>query len=551
MSGSGEERQDNPAAPVSPAVVQGEIQDFVRRHEARRHQFPRALLVGSLAGLVAVLFRWVLFTGENARDQLLRWAHGYPAWGWAVLPTLAAVCAGIAGALTRRYAPEASGSGIPHIKAVLHHMRGLLWQRVLPVKFIAGALGISAGLSLGREGPTVQMGAATGQAVARALWVSPRARQTLIGAGAGAGLAAAFNAPLAGFVFVLEELQRDFSPHMFGTALVASVTADVITRGLSGQLPSFHVARYPVPPLPALPIFALLGLVTGLAGVAYNRCLLGSLNLFARLSRLPVWAGPAAVGALAGLVGWFAPGALGGGHRIAETILAGHVALAAIPLLFAAKFVLSMLSYGCGVPGGIFAPLLVLGALLGLAIGQIAHHLVPGLVTDPAVFAVVGMAAYFTAIVRAPLTGIVLIVEMTSNYDQMLALLVACLISYAVADALGDRPVYEALLERDLARGLEKPSLEETLLLEVSVGHRSVFDGRRVQDLRLPPGCILVTVRRGAREYVPSGATRLRAGDRLVAVVAPEAAEAIPLLRSAAEAVPDDPGLLPPEDEKP
>ena len=162
----------------------------------------------------------------------------------------------------------------------------------------------------------------------------------------------------------------------------------------------------------------------------------------------------------------------------------------------------------------------------------------PALITDPAVFAVVGMAAYFTAIVRAPLTGIVLIVEMTNNYQQMLALLVACLIAYAVADALGDRPVYEALLERDLARGHDAPHLEEPLLLEVPIGDGSAFDGKRVQELKLPPGCILVTVRRGAREYVPSGSTRLRGGDRLVAVVDPEAVAAIPILRSAAEAEP-------------
>jgi CIC family chloride channel protein len=537
----GQTRGDIAAAEAQ--VLQGEIQEFVRRHEARRHQFPRAVLVGLLAGLTAVAFRWLLFAGEDAREELLHWAHRHPAWGWIVLPVLGGIAAGLAGYLTRRYAPEAAGSGIPHIKGVLLHLRGMLWQRILPVKFFGGALAISAGLSLGREGPTVQMGAAVGQAVGRALRVSPRSRQTLIAAGAGAGLAAAFNAPLAGLVFVLEELQRDFSPHIFGTAFVAAVTADVVTRTASGQVPSFHVTGYPVPPLPALPIFALLGVVTGLAGVVYNRCLLGSLNLFARLSRRPPWFPAATVGVLAGLIGWIVPDALGGGHGVAEKVLSGHVALAAIPLLFLAKFSLSMFSYGCGVPGGIFAPLLVLGALLGLALGDVAHQFLPGLITDPAVFAVVGMAGYFTAIVRAPLTGIVLIVEMTNNYQQMLALLVTCLIAYAVADALGDRPVYEALLKRDLARGRESPHLDEPLMLEVPVSDGSAFDGKQVQELRLPPGCILVTVRRGTREYVPSGSTRLRGGDRLVAVVAPGAEAAIPLLRSAAEAGPSGDGL--------
>jgi chloride channel protein, CIC family len=528
--------QTTPPASAAPEVVQREIQDFVRAHEARRQQFPRAILVGLLAGAVAVVFRWLLFGGDAGRDLLLGRLHQHPTWGWLVLPVLGGMSGCVTGWLTRRFAPETSGSGIPHIKAVLLHLRSLHWRRVLAVKFVGGVVGISGGLSLGREGPTVQMGAAVGQAVSQYLGVPPRSRATLIAAGAGAGLAAAFNAPLAGFIFVLEELQRDFSPNVFGTALVATVTADVITRGATGQLPSFHVSNYPVPPLQALPLFGALGVLVGLAGIAFNRCLLGSLRLFERLTALPAWSWPGIAGAIAGLVAWFVPGAVGGGHFTAENVLAGRVALAAIPTLFVAKFALTMIGYGSGAPGGIFAPLLVLGALLGLGMGKLAVMWLPGTVPGPAVFAVVGMAAYFAAIVRAPLTGIVLIVEMTQNYQQMLMLLVACLVAYAVADALGDRPIYEALLERDLSRGQEEVPLEETLLLEIPVEAGSSLDGHLVRELDLPPGCLLITVRRGTGEFIPHGDTQLHAGDQVTAVVAPEAVSAVHRLKSAGQA---------------
>jgi CIC family chloride channel protein len=232
-----------------------------------------------------------------------------------------------------------------------------------------------------------------------------------------------------------------------------------------------------------------------------------------------------------GAVGWVAPDALGGGHRLVEQTLAGQVMLPVLLGFFVLRFVLTMLSYGCGAPGGIFAPLLVLGSELGLGAGLLAQRVVPGIVDHPASFAVIGMAAYFSAIVRAPLTGIVLIVEMTSDYSFILPLLAACLTAYGVADFLGDRPVYEALLERDLLRGEERPTLTGTLLLELTVAPGAPFEGRRVRDLGLPPGCVLVTIKRGVHEHVPTAESELQVGDQVTAVVAPQAAGAVTLLR--------------------
>ena len=180
---------------------------------------------------------------------MLIWAHHFPVFGW-IFPILFSVAGAIASVmLVRRYAPEASGSGIPHLEAVMHRLRTLNWKRVLPVKFIAGALAIGGGLALGREGPTVQMGASIGDAVSRWTKLSPGERRTLIAAGGGAGLAAAFNAPLAGVIFVLEEIRRDFHPIVFGAAFVAAAIADIVVRFLFGGVPVFAIPNYPTPPL--------------------------------------------------------------------------------------------------------------------------------------------------------------------------------------------------------------------------------------------------------------------------------------------------------------
>jgi CIC family chloride channel protein len=515
----------------APDVVRGEVRDFIETHERRRRQLPRSIAVGVLSGLVAVAFTRILTASDALRTGLIGRAHAYGPWGFVLPVAVGAIGGGLAVWIVRRVAPEAAGSGIPHVKAVLHHLRSMRGLRVLTVKFVGGVLGIGSGLALGREGPTIQMGGAIGQLASRWFRTTTRERETLIAAGAGAGLAAAFNAPLSGLVFVLEEIQRDFAPTVFAATLTAAVIADVVARLLSGQLPVFHVHAESIPALEGLPVAIVVGAVAGVLGIAFNRALVGALDVFQRLRRGPTWAPGALAGAVVGGVGWFVPAALGGGHRLVEGTLAGDTTLLAIPFYFALRFFLTVLSYGSGAPGGIFAPLLVLGSQLGLAIGLIAHDLAPSAVDRPETFAVVGMAAYFSAIVRAPLTGIVLVVEMTGNYSLVLPLLAACLTAYGLADFLGDRPVYEALLERDLLRGQEGPSIDAPLLLELTVAAGAPFDGRRVRDLGLPAGCVLVTVGRNRTEAVPAADFRLAAGDRVTAVIAPEAAEAAVLLR--------------------
>ena len=529
---------DGRQADETPGAAQAasEIDEYLRLRDDRRRLLPRAALTGALSGLLAVAFRAALAEADTLRNRLISCGRHGPAFGWLLPVVFGGVCAAVSVGLVRRVAPEASGSGIPHLEAVLHRFREMKWRRVLPIKFVGGLLALGSGMALGREGPTVQMGGAVGAAVADGLKSPTRERLTLMAAGAGAGLAAAFNAPLSGLIFVLEEVQKDFRQAVFGAAFVAAAVANIVARSASGQLPVFAVPSYAVPALDALPIFAVLGLLCGLFGVVFNRSLIGSLNIAAKIPPRFKVVAAGAVGAVAGLTAWYLPLAAGAGHALTEEILAGRVALTVLPLWFAGRFVFTLASYSTGAPGGIFAPLLALGAMIGLAVGQTAHHFAPHVAPIAEVFAVVGMAAYFTAIVRAPLTGIVLILEMTGDYAQMLPLLTACFCAYAVAEGLGDLPIYERLLARDLRQSGDHPPASEPMAVEREIHAESPFAGKMVRELGLPMGVILIRCREGNREWIPNGDTRLEAGVRITALIAPESAGGLDALRHGCEA---------------
>ncbi len=403
--------------------------------------------MGVVAGLLASAFRIVLIMAERGRIGLLA---GLPFAERVPVAVAIGVAGGALGVwAVRRFAPDAGGSGIPQIKGFVLGERGIEWRRLLPVKFLAGLAGIGGGLALGREGPTIQMGGSTGLMVSEWFRVKPGEgeRKALIAAGAGAGLAAAFNAPLAGVMFVLEELAGNFTPVVLVAAFLASVSADIVGRVLTGEMPVFQLHAMPAPTVRALPAALLLGVACGLIGVLFNRCLLKSLDLYDRL-RWPGWAMGALAGAAVGLAGAIYPGVAGTGGLLAERALTGEIAVRWLAVLFLARFVLTMASYGTGAAGGIFAPLLVLGAIGGLAFGHAANFALPAFAPQPEVFAVIGMGGLLTAIVRAPLTGIVLMIELTGQYEFMLPLLACSLVAYGIAEVLQEPPIYEALRER-------------------------------------------------------------------------------------------------------
>jgi CIC family chloride channel protein len=409
-----------------------------------------SLLVGATAGLVGALFRLYLVRADGLRDELIAWAHGGKLLGLALVMATCAAATAVAAWLVRRFAPFASGSGIPHVEAVLNGQLPQAPVRLVPVKFVGGVLAIGSGLALGREGPSVQMGASLAHFLGKLFrrhWADCR---TLLAAGAGAGLATAFNAPIAGAIFVLEELLRCFDTRATIATFGASTGAIAVARVLLGEAPDFSVDPLPCPGIGAVPVYLALGAVAGLLGVAYNRTLLGTLAAAERLRRWPVELRAAVVGAAVGLLAWFAPGLVGGGDPITQRTLAESQALGMLAFVFVLRFALGTVCYAAQTPGGLFAPLLVLGAQSGLFLGTVCSLWLPGVAPHPVALAVVGMAAFFTAVVRAPLTGIVLVIEMTASFNLLLPMLGACFAAMVVPTLLRDPPIYDSLRELTL-----------------------------------------------------------------------------------------------------
>jgi len=404
-----------------------------------------SLLVGLGAGLVGAAFRLSLEEADRLRNALIVWAHGGH-WAGLVLVTLVvAAAAALASWLVRRFAPMASGSGIPQVEAVLQGQVVQASFHLIPIKFVGGLLAIGAGLALGREGPSVQMGASIGERLGRSFRRNWPDCRVLIAAGAGAGLSTAFNAPIAGAIFVLEELVRRFEPRIAIAALGASATAIAVARMLLVDTPAFHVDVLNYASAETRPLYFALGIVAGLFAMLYNRALLVTLAAADRLERWPPQLKAALVGAAVGMLAWYAPVLVGGGDAITQRTLTGADALAVIPFIFLVRFALGTLSYAARTPGGLFAPLLVLGAQLGLMFGGLCRFAFPGFQIQPEGFAIVGMAALFTGVVRAPITGIVLVVEMTASVRMLLPMLGACFTAMLVPTLLKGAPIYESL----------------------------------------------------------------------------------------------------------
>lgn len=440
--------------PVSPDAAESVHLD--RPTPPRLRFFIQAVLVGLLAGLVAVLFRGALNHAVALRDGLFHLAAGFEAAGMFLTAGACALGVGASVWLVGTVAPEATGSGIPRVEAVLHHGRELRWFRVLWVKFVGGVLGIGAGLALGREGPTVQMGAALGQTIGRAGHDPPGQRHLLIGLGACAGLAGAFNAPLASMAFLFEELREKFSPGVCLAALLATTSADVVCQAVLGPQPVFQVRPFDPLPLARLPLFLLLGILAGGLGVGYNRTLLATMNAFDRLrARVNAVVVGLGVGAFLGFGGWFLPELMGGGEVLAQRFILEEVGIGTALGLLCVRFLGSIVCYAVAAPGGLFAPILAVGAAAGFLFGSACQLALHDHSFHPALFVLAGMAALFVATVRKPLTGILLIMEMTGAFTLIVPVLVACLAAYVTANALGNLPIYDELLQRDLRKGPE------------------------------------------------------------------------------------------------
>ncbi|MFO1080580.1 MAG: H(+)/Cl(-) exchange transporter ClcA [Reyranellaceae bacterium] len=360
--------------------------------------------------------------------------------------------------LTRHLAPEAAGSGVPEVEGALEGLRTVHWRRVLPVKFLGGLLALSSGLVGGREGPTIHMGASIGAFLVERLRLGKSDLHTLLAAGAAAGLSAAFNAPLAAVLFVIEETRKQFS-YTFRSyvAVIAASAASAFGMELvGGTAPPLLLATTGLP-LPVVPSFMVLGALLGLLGVAFNRSLVLAMDTTASVFRRAPFVYALLVGAAAGTLAIVMPVAVGGGERLMPGLVTANLPLRVLAVIALMRFVGTIVSYPVGVPSGIFAPLLTLATAVGLLLGTAADLAIDRLGLPvppllPAAFAVAAMGGLFSATVRAPLVGVVLVVELTGAFELILPIMVTCVTAHVVAEALGGRPIYEVLLERALRR---------------------------------------------------------------------------------------------------
>ena len=406
-----------------------------------------SLLIGALTGLAVVAFIVV-----TERLGMRLYPVGSAAWRRVLIPVAGSLAMGV---LLYRYFPNARGSGVPQTKAALFARDGFISLRTVLGKFFCTATTLASGIPLGREGPSVQVGAGIGSVLGRWLGLRPEKVKALIPVGAAAAIAAAFNTPMAAVLFSLEEVMGDMHAPILGSVVLASATSWAVLRLLLGNNPLFQVPQYTLVHPLELAIYALLGIAGGFLSVAFTKLLLGMRKYFLHLPRNTRWWHPVAGGVTVGLMGWLVPQVLGVGYTYVGSALNGTMALKLMLLLVVLKLFGVTVSYASGNAGGIFGPSLFLGAMLGGAIGTVAHGLLPGYTATPGAYALVGMGALFAGIVRAPMTSVLMIFEMTRDYAVIVPLMIANLTSFFISSRFQKQPIYEALAHQD---GIHLPS---------------------------------------------------------------------------------------------
>ncbi len=408
-----------------------------------------ALVIGALTGLAVVAF--ILLT---ERMGMRLYPVGGAPWRRLLFPVAGSL--GI-GYLLHRYFPDARGSGVPQTKAALFAREGRITLRTVLGKFLCTSATLASGIPLGREGPSVQVGGGIASVLGRLLGLSAEQVKKLIPVGAAAAIAAAFNTPLAAVLFSLEEIMGDLHAPVMGAVVLASATSWVVLRVSLGNNPLFKVPQYQLIHPLEFGVYAVLGVVGGVVSVAFTKLLLSMRARFLRFPQNTVWFQPVAGGLLVGLMGWFVPQVLGVGYGFVGEALNGRMAFQLMLLLVVLKLLAVTTSYASGNAGGIFGPALFIGAMFGGTVGTVAHHLLPAYTATPGAYALVGMGAVFAGIVRAPMTSVLMIFEMTQDYAVIVPLMIANLVSLFVASRLQHEPIYEALAVQD---GIHLPSAE-------------------------------------------------------------------------------------------
>lgn len=479
------------------------------------------LLVGASAGLVVMFYRIALTFAGQWMNAVLGWMKGdvlRTALWFAALFVMAL----LVGRLVK-WEPMISGSGIPQVEGEVLGKLKQNWKKVLPAKFAGGFLCLLGGLSLGREGPSIQLGAMSGQGIARLLDRGKTEERYLMTCGASAGLAAAFHAPLAGMMFSIEEIHKGFSVSILVSVMTSSVTADYICSHIMGLDPVFQFQLEYMLPQNYYWMLLVLGVILGILGAFYNKMMILAQKLYKKPEFLNETGRLVVAFMAAGVMAILMPSVLGSGGDLIVDLTGGELLLGTAVITLVMKFLFSAVSFGSGAPGGIFFPLLVLGALIG---GIFAMAGVELFGLDPIYinnFVLLAMAGYFTAIVRAPITGIILLFEMSGSVSQMLSLAVVSVAAFITATLLKSEPIYESLLNRIL-EGQNTVSTAKAaaggqkVLSEFVIMGGCALEGKKVMEIDWPGNCLLVALERDGKELIPKGKTLLQAGDRLTVI---------------------------------
>lgn len=473
------------------------------------------IIVGGIAGMVVLLYRLLLESAGKWLNTILDFIEGKPLWIILWFAVLAVIAFAVAKLVD--YEPLISGSGIPQLEGEMIGKIDQTWWRVLPAKFVGGFMCIFGGLALGREGPSIQLGAMVGKGASRYLDRGKTEERYLLTCGASAGLAAAFHAPLAGVMFSMEEVHKNFSVSVLLSVMSASLTADFLCTAVLGTDSVFQFTLARELPLEYYGFLVLLGVVLGILGAFYNWFTLKVQSLYNHIPKIRTAGKILIPFMIAGVLGLTAPQLLGTGHSLVEELTSGDLALGAMLFLLAGRFVFSAVSFGSGAPGGIFFPLLIIGAFIGGIFAEAGNMFFGIDMIYLNNFVLLAMAGYFTAIVRAPLTGIILIFEMTGNVNQLFSLAIVSICAYIVATLMHSEPIYESLLNNLLRkRGGTVAEGGEKVLREFTVAQGSLAQGKLVREIEWPGRSLLVAVKRGDRELIPKGSTKIFPGDSLV-----------------------------------
>lgn len=481
-------------------------------HHRRIAELAQAIMIGLMTGLVVSSFRLVIQSGLKMVMTAFQYFHVHPLgliW-WALATVIIALGLG----WLAQHHPNIKGSGIPQVEAQLKGEFEEKWWPVLWRKYLGGIVAIGSGLFLGREGPSIQLGATVGQGISEMTHADPLKRRIGIASGAAAGLAAAFNAPIASTIFILEEVYHNFSPLIWLATFVSSLCSNMVAMTFFGLKPTLDVPYHYSLPAQLYWHLVIMGILLGLLGRFYQVVILRLDHWTSKLTWLKPVCYPVVPMLLVIPIAWFWPGTLGGGNQLITELQFLPFSLTLFCMLFILRFVFSMVSYSTQLPGGIFLPILTLGAVLGAtycaamgSLGLLPARYLPN-------FIIYAMAGYFACISKAPFTAIFLITEMVGSLSHLMPLALVAITAYLVVDALHGQPIYTAMFANFIGKQPHVNSHQDVLTVTVYAG--SQLDGTKIADFKWPIACIVTNIYRGEQQLIPNGQTVIQAGDTLV-----------------------------------